>query len=67
MARKKKKKTKKRRRKTKTARLNLLIRADLKEWAHKYAEARDTSISAIITNHFIDLRNSEVGIDVDQI
>lgn len=56
----------------KTARLNLLIRPDLKEWIHKYAEKYDKSVSAIVTEHFVYLRERErrerrMGADVEQI
>jgi len=56
----------------KTARLNLLIRPDLKDWVHKYAEKYDKSVSSIVTEHFVSLRERErrekkVGADVEQI
>ena len=56
----------------KTARLNLLIRPNLKDWIHKYAEKYDKSISAIVTEHFVYLRDQErrerkSGVDIDQI
>jgi hypothetical protein len=51
----------------KSARLNLMIDPRLKEWAHKYARRRSTSISAIITGHLSDLRERERGDGVSQI
>ncbi len=51
----------------KSARLNLMIDPRLKEWAHKYAKRRSTSISAVITGHLSDLREQERGDGVKQI
>ena len=56
----------------KTERLNLLIRADLKDWVHKYSDRMDKSVSAIVTEHFIELRERERrekihGVEVEQI
>jgi hypothetical protein len=56
----------------KTERLNLLIRADLKEWVHRFADKMDKSVSAIVTEHFIELRERERrervhGVEVEQI
>ena len=56
----------------KTERLNLLIRADLKEWVHKHADRMDKSVSSIVTEHFIELRERERrekihGAEVEQI
>jgi hypothetical protein len=56
----------------KTARLNLLIRPDLKDWIHKYADKYDKSVSAIVTEHFVFLRERErrerkMGADIEQI
>jgi hypothetical protein len=56
----------------KTERLNLLIRADLKGWVHKYADRMDKSVSSIVTEHFIELRERERrekihGVEVEQI
>ena len=56
----------------KTERLNLLIRADLKKWVHKYADQMDKSISAIVTEHFISLQARDQrerihGVEVEQI
>ena len=65
-------KTKKVLRAKKTERLNLLIRADLKKWVHKYADRMDTSISALVTEYFISLRDRDRrekihGVEVEQI
>jgi len=56
----------------KTERLNLLIRADLKKWVHGYSDKMDKSVSAIVTEHFIELRERERrekvhGVEVEQI
>ena len=56
----------------KTERLNLLIREDLKTWVHKYADRMAKSVSAIVTEHFIELRERERrerthGVEIDQI
>jgi len=52
----------------KTARLNLLIRPDLKDWAHKYADRMDKSLSSIINDYLLSLRERERGGDcVEQI
>lgn len=51
----------------KSSRLNLLIRPDLKRWAHEYARRRGKTVSGIITEHFVTLREQELGIDVEQI
>ena len=72
-ARKTKKKAKKTRRKVapvndgKSARLNLMIDPDLKAWAHQYTRQRSTSISALITEHFSNLRERERGDGIKQI
>lgn len=70
--RKKKKKVQRRARparqdSTRTARLNLMIRPDLKKWAHEYARRRDKSLSSLINEHLIDLREKERGAEVPQI
>ena len=52
---------------TKSARLNLLINPDLKEWAHGYARKREKSLSALVTEHLIELREKEQRLDVEQI
>lgn len=65
-----KKKTRKRtngRRSPKTARLDLLIDPRLKLWVKKYAADKHTSITEIVTRHFVSLRDAERGADVEQI
>ena len=52
---------------TRTARLNLMIRPDLKKWAHAYARRRDKSLSSLINEHLIELREKERGAEVPQI
>lgn len=51
----------------KTARLNLLIRPDLKDWAHQYAARQDKSLSSIINDYLLSLRERERGDCVEQI
>lgn len=56
----------------KTERLNLLIRADLKGWVHKYADRMAKSVSAIVIEHFVELRERERrekvhGVEIKQI
>jgi hypothetical protein len=51
----------------KTARLNLLIRPDLKKWAHEYAGRMDKSLSSIINDYLLSLRERERGDCVEQI
>jgi hypothetical protein len=72
MAAKKKKARRPTPRAKKTERLNLLIRGDLKKWVHKYADRMDKSVSAIVTEHFIwlrdrDRREKKYGVEIDQI
>ena len=50
----------------KTARLNLLIRPDLKKWAHEYAARRDKSLSSIVNEFLLSLREKERGDCVEQ-
>ena len=64
---KKKKRKKKMPNDGKSARLNLMIDSKLKAWAHEYAKRRSTSISAIITDHFSNLRELERGDGIKQI
>lgn len=45
--------------KTKDVRLNLRFHEDLAEWAKKYAKKRRTSVTQIVTDHFVDLREKE--------
>lgn len=51
----------------KTARLNLMLTPELKEWAHGYSRRREKSISALISDYLIDLRERERGECVEQI
>ena len=53
--------------KPKSERLNLLVRADLKKWAHKYADKRGTSVSAMVTEFLYNLREEDRGARVEQI
>jgi hypothetical protein len=52
---------------TKSSRLNLLIQPELKKWAHGYAKKKGKSVSGLIMDHFIDLREREFVEDVQQI
>lgn len=67
MAGKKKKRTSNGRRPTRTARLNLMIEPKLKREMHGYAKRNHKSLSAIITDHFVDLLRKEKELDVPQI
>jgi hypothetical protein len=49
------------------SRLNLLLRSDLKDWAHSYAETRGKSLSSLITDYLYDLREQKRDSDVEQI
>ncbi len=49
------------------ARLNLLIDANLKDWAKGFASRRQTTVTAIITDHLVKLRDMETSADVEQI
>jgi hypothetical protein len=46
-------------RKVEKTRLNLLIDADLKVWARKYAKKKHTTITQMIVDHFVKLRESK--------
>lgn len=48
-------------------RLNLQIDRDLKAWAQDYARRMHTSLTQLITDHFVDLQRGEEGDGVDQI
>jgi hypothetical protein len=52
---------------TKSSRLNLLIHPELKKWAHSYAHKKGKTISGLIVEHFVELREKEQGADVQQI
>jgi hypothetical protein len=51
----------------KSSRLNLLIHPELREWVHQYAGRKHTSVSAIITEHLVLLREQEHVLNVEQI
>jgi len=40
-----------------SGRLNLVIDPELKEWAHAYASRRHTTVTAILTEHLVRLRD----------
>jgi hypothetical protein len=58
---------KKSKREKKTARLNLMIEPGLRRAIHRYAIKRSKSVSALITDHFVDLLAKEESPDVEQI
>lgn len=49
------------------ARLNIILDKDLKDWAHEYARRQHTTVTSLITDHFVELREREGGIGVEQI
>jgi hypothetical protein len=49
------------------SRLNLVLDRNLKDWVQQYARRHHTTITTIITSHFVDLRKEEDGIGVEQI
>ena len=49
------------------ARLNLLIDAKLKRWAHVYAKNKCTSVTQLVTGFFVELREREKGVNIKQI
>jgi hypothetical protein len=49
------------------ARLNLMIDAELKDWAHDFASRRGKSLSGMVVEYFIDLRQEDEAPDVPQI
>ena len=51
----------------KLGRLNLVIDPDLKEWAHQYAREHHTSVTALIIDHLVHLKEREKSDDVEQI
>ena len=55
------------RRQPKSARLDLLIDPELKEFIKAYAVDKHTSITEIVTRHFVSIRDRERGPDVEQI
>ena len=52
-----------------TGRLNLILPVDLKSWAHEFAKANNTSLTAIIIAYLTELRRKEEegDLDVEQI
>jgi hypothetical protein len=50
-----------------SSRLNLLLRKDLKDWAHEYAESRGKSLSCLVADYLYDLREQKKDSDVEQI
>ena len=52
---------------TESERLNLLLRPDLKKWAHGYAKKKGKSVSGLIKEFFMELREQEQCADVEQI
>ena len=52
---------------SKSSRLNLLIQPELKKWAHNYAKRKGKTVSGLIMEHFVELREQERGADVQQI
>lgn len=48
-------------------RLNLQIDEDLKEWAKDYAKRHHTTLTQLIADHFVSLRDKELGEGVEQI
>jgi hypothetical protein len=49
------------------ARLNLMIDADLKDWAHDYGRRKGKSLSAMVVGYFVELREEDEAPDVPQI
>ena len=43
------------------------IDEELKEWAKDYARRHHTTLTQLIADHFVDLRNKEAGDGVEQI
>lgn len=50
-----------------TDRLNLVIPADLKQWAKGYVLQKNTTLTQLFIDHLVELREREKGIDVPQI
>ena len=55
------------RKQRRTARLNLMIEPWLKKEIHGYSERNSKSLSALITDHFLDLLKREEEPHVEQI
>lgn len=49
------------------SRLNLVINQELKKWAQDYARLMHTSVTQLLTDFLVRLRESEKSIDVEQI
>jgi len=62
-----KKKNQRRGRPAYDARLNVVIDPELKKWVRDYAVRKHTSITALIVNHFVGLKESDEGGNVEQI
>lgn len=45
---------------TRPGRLNLVIDPELKEWAHAYASRKHTTLTNIVTDHLVALRDNEL-------
>jgi hypothetical protein len=52
---------------TNGGRLNLNIDPMLKRWLTKYADRKHTSITSIVVNYFVELREKDESGDVEQI
>lgn len=48
-------------------RLNIILDDALKLWVHNYARKNHTTVTNVIIEHFVSLRDRERGIDVEQI
>jgi len=51
----------------KPGRLNIILDPSLKDWAKRYADRNYTTVTAIVTNHLLKLREAEREINVEQI
>lgn len=58
---------KKKKRSRKKARLNVVLDAELKRFAQRYAARNCTQLTQIIVDHFLELRRREEDLDVEQI
>ena len=50
-----------------TERFNMVLDPELKQWATEYAGRRCTSVTAIIVEHLVKLRECDEGPQVEQI
>ena len=48
-------------------RLDLMLDAELKEWMRRYARRKNKSLSALVTDHFTELKAEDEMPDVRQI